>query len=452
MKRWLTRILICLLLGTMFTTAVAWTCALTVNMYEGQKRAAFVGSERRMLEITRWDAFASTRIYSTFSEGSDGFAEQRGDPTELTPSWAIELIRPTDEFMDDAVFSDTRWIEARGWPWPALRTSGGMLLRRENSEQERPTQAGIELSMEPWATPGGRLSTPRVLPLRPIVPGMLLNILVYAVAVYMLLFLPFDARRAVRRRRGCCQRCGHQLDAQQAECPECGRPRDASADHTSAANADVLELIRAVPLSVVLDVLLRAVVCIVIGVVVTIAVAVACSLIVNVYEQEPRIETEVSVMSSNRAKRYDAFGSMRIHAIHWRYRIGEQQGGDAYERLFPDYARDTRLRNDNIRRLRRSERFVDGRGWPFRALVTEVDISREDAEYVAGMPTSTWTEPGDTSRTVPRVIPLAPIWSGVLLNTLIYSVAAYILLVLPIDLFRRWRVRRKKRRAAQRHS
>jgi hypothetical protein len=63
----------------------------------------------------------------------------------------------------------------------------------------------------------------RILPLRPIWPGFLFNTLIYAAALWGLLFTPGVLRRTVRRRRGRCTRCAYDLRGIEHDvCPECG--------------------------------------------------------------------------------------------------------------------------------------------------------------------------------------------------------------------------------------
>ena len=62
-----------------------------------------------------------------------------------------------------------------------------------------------------------------VLPLRPIWPGFLIDTVFYA-AIWFALFFGFaSAKRAIRRKRGRCPRCGYDLRGNlSAGCSECG--------------------------------------------------------------------------------------------------------------------------------------------------------------------------------------------------------------------------------------
>ncbi|MCC6907956.1 MAG: hypothetical protein IT430_08465 [Phycisphaerales bacterium] len=95
------------------------------------------------------------------------------------------------------------------WPWPdrgEFEVEDGLVVENMQSS---------------------RTITPRVIPLRIIWPGAIINTLLY-VAV---LFVPFTlvpiTRHHLRRRAGRCTACGYDLrGAAHPVCPECGTPRD----------------------------------------------------------------------------------------------------------------------------------------------------------------------------------------------------------------------------------
>jgi hypothetical protein len=88
-------------------------------------------------------------------------------------------------------------------------------------------------------------------------------------------------------------------------------------------------------------------------------------------------------------------------------------------------------------------RFVDGRGIPLRSLWCERDSAGK--LLAGGIETplrSAVTSPLPIPIHYPRVLPLWPIWSGFLLNTLFYAVALWLLICGPFSLRRLIRVRR----------
>jgi hypothetical protein len=64
----------------------------------------------------------------------------------------------------------------------------------------------------------------RVLPLRPLWPGLAGNAALYAAAVWLAVPGPLLLRRTLRSRRGQCPSCGYDLrHVDHDACPECGK-------------------------------------------------------------------------------------------------------------------------------------------------------------------------------------------------------------------------------------
>jgi hypothetical protein len=108
------------------------------------------------------------------------------------------------------------WRMNIGFPWYA-------------TEVRRVTVDGVAID---WGLLGDGLEAPLrwgitgrsrtvYLPLRPILPGFLYNVIAYTTLSWLLMTLPVMLRRSLRARRGLCPRCGYQR-ANLARCPECG--------------------------------------------------------------------------------------------------------------------------------------------------------------------------------------------------------------------------------------
>ena len=63
----------------------------------------------------------------------------------------------------------------------------------------------------------------RILPLRPIWQGFVINTLFYAVILWGLYAAPFALRRCFRIKRGLCPACAYPI-GESAICTECGEP------------------------------------------------------------------------------------------------------------------------------------------------------------------------------------------------------------------------------------
>jgi len=61
----------------------------------------------------------------------------------------------------------------------------------------------------------------KVIPVRPIPSGFVINTLFYTLILWLLFVAPFTARRIIRRRRGMCEKCAYPIGVSTV-CTECG--------------------------------------------------------------------------------------------------------------------------------------------------------------------------------------------------------------------------------------
>jgi hypothetical protein len=249
MKRWTLRILLCLILGAVTTVAVAWAI-----WWFAVPREAFIGrvdmqtfswSPSPLIEDIEGDSLASRpppaeliRIAVADAERM----ERRFEPFPVAPvimtgtaaKWVIlECPVYWGEWSSTVNFRT-------GWP------SNSMTRRRIWTGHDEATTAAYDLVLALSATHFDGEDVPKSLrteyfPTLPIMPGFLLDTLFYA-AIWGGAFFGFaSAKRAIRRRRGRCPRCGYDLRGHRHEgtearrheglaagCPECGwnRPKD----------------------------------------------------------------------------------------------------------------------------------------------------------------------------------------------------------------------------------
>lgn len=112
-------------------------------------------------------------------------------------------------------------LHRAGWPWPALEATVELVDRRVQTI----TGGALLDDGRMRAINEGRsvAETQRVLPWRPVMPGFVLDAVVFGAIAWLLSFGPLVLRRAIRRRRGHCPRCGYDLRATaHNRCPECG--------------------------------------------------------------------------------------------------------------------------------------------------------------------------------------------------------------------------------------
>lgn len=155
---------------------------------------------------------------------SDGVADATEPPDRIVPACVRSFALPW-------LFGDPwprggdeqrREIQASGWPFIAL-----LAVHKQTAWFTYQDRFGIVL---PGARPmGPRGFFPRtyrrILPLRPLVPGFLLDTLAYALLWFPLLLIPGAIRARRRRTRHQCPHCAYDLRGLPlgSPCPECGQ-------------------------------------------------------------------------------------------------------------------------------------------------------------------------------------------------------------------------------------
>lgn len=207
MKRWLTRILICLILGAVTTVAVAWGCAVlmawgpskivSVPIGKTMWRHTFVSTGFGVTVNGWWEAafIIKNSVFTQMGAGDESFG------TEMQTGFPFRAA--SCEYPDYVV------VYSRGGsaapPNQSAEVVGGIHLR--------------------WLSMTDR---PAALPLRPIWPGLVIDTLLYAVLWHGLFLIWPRLRSYVRREKqrieqGCCPLCGYDLRADfNSGCPECG--------------------------------------------------------------------------------------------------------------------------------------------------------------------------------------------------------------------------------------
>ncbi len=233
MKR-LRVILLFLLLGAIVNVAVAWVIALTVTLHDltdksdGRFRAA-----DEIWSLVRFEAFGS-QIYMSRRNTIQTSEKELFRYKAYWKEYPIESVKPYWGSMEDIstlyqslsvpsehrLIREVRDFEARGWPMLSL------WCMRTHSVV---TEWGLFKDFEPRgfiATPILPIKHwgPRVLPLNPIWIGFIVNMLFYALFMWLLFPGPFVLRRIIRHRRGLCVKCAYDLrGAEHEACPECGQ-------------------------------------------------------------------------------------------------------------------------------------------------------------------------------------------------------------------------------------
>ncbi len=231
MKCWLTRLAVLLLLGAIVNVGVAWGCVLRTDLNVDPSKLASLdgiayGSTQLANEPTFWVVMVINRPtfgYVVSTHTSRGGLSRPRSTEEALPGWST--LRSPSNWDRERILSQQE--AAFGWPWLVLSwRSDRSFFYRTDPRIER-----IAYGLKIHATDSSdQLS--RVLPLRAIWPGFVINTLFYAAILWLLAFGPFAARRFIRDKRGRCIKCGYDLrgtSGGRGGCPECGWRREAAA-------------------------------------------------------------------------------------------------------------------------------------------------------------------------------------------------------------------------------
>ncbi len=246
MKRWLTKLVVFLLLGAITTIAVAWGCAFWTDVYDGSLTRVIQPSESDAYEwyfdVRRQPGSASINLWCILlvKVGSDEVAP--AIPTTVPPGFPTwNQGWPHESQVSWFGSQKVRAQEARGWPWLAMWCEHFTYFE-QTAEELRSNPAFMTykslpyrgLALKPIARPI-RPAITRVFPLGIIWTGFASCTVLYASAWFILLHMPFmftNLRQQIRRKRGHCIKCGYDLRGHSgggdfsAGCPECGWNRE----------------------------------------------------------------------------------------------------------------------------------------------------------------------------------------------------------------------------------
>lgn len=217
-------LIICFVLGVVLTLLSVPASAFVAQHFFG-----FMSGQRPrhlLVEMPSGDYFGVT-VY--------------GGPGMRAWSWGFTRVGPGLAAMHRATGSSVLRPERDPSPWWAR----GFQLEDTRSAQTVvagwPLPCAKQVATSYWmpSTPWMIREEPSVtlfgrhyiLPKSPVWRGLAANIAIYSIALYTVLFLRSDIRRALRVRAGKCERCGYQLLAEQDACPECGSSRAATPPH-----------------------------------------------------------------------------------------------------------------------------------------------------------------------------------------------------------------------------
>jgi len=215
------RICAALVLGLVTSISIAWVVAARHIDFGGTTTLTSYSDDQG--GWTR-SSFGMTHISVTNATWTDGY---KAGARALAQRWvllpAIETVNRTFETGKRSPESED-WVVAAGWPWRCAWCHA-----QQSQFWLSPTLAPGDpsINLTPAVRSGERKL--RVLPLRPLWLGLIGNMLFYSAFWFLLLSIP-ALYRTLRRRKGCCAKCGYNLKGiGSANCPECGAATAATA-------------------------------------------------------------------------------------------------------------------------------------------------------------------------------------------------------------------------------
>ncbi|MCC6908600.1 MAG: hypothetical protein IT430_11700 [Phycisphaerales bacterium] len=371
-------------------------------------------------------------------------------PFELSPATVPAAIikRCRDSQMQRYIYWPAQMEEIAGWPLPAMHVTFDRLGDLNDWKSD-----GIDISPRGRGMLRSDYFGYRALPTKPVMRGFIFNLLFYANIYLILLWvilslfrLPRRLRTALRERRGACRMCGYSLQQITSErCPECGAVRAIPPAYCAIVDRRRM--------------LFGAHRAIGAGIVVTIGLAWGAAWTCEVFSNQPQVGRAIDVDAAERCVlQFSNAGSDRFVVWHMRgdevARVEDtlmmsstiNMGGVAGERRnslyfthilgpitagFTDIA--PRWLERDYEELDASDdrpaHFISSaHGFPFRCLSSRLSLLGE-GEWKAralfdAIEIPKRRDPMAFQRSEFQMVgtlPIRPIWTGLITNTLIYA-------------------------------
>lgn len=233
MRRYVLPILLCLLLGCLITTAVAWAIAwfspehALRNDVDAERFSALSHFDDRTWSVDVVQRFGMIHVTAEPGWTMAPSLAPASPERDRIPWWSIARTRRPE--YDESTFPPFPRISetACGFPFLAMRYrydwtnqpagfSGNIhtFTRLHNAIPiSDPNASGVNI----WR------NQIHALPLQPIWPSFLVNTFIYAAIIAFAIFGIRGTRRALRRSRNQCIACGYPIGTSPV-CTECGRP------------------------------------------------------------------------------------------------------------------------------------------------------------------------------------------------------------------------------------
>jgi hypothetical protein len=227
MRRAIKTLFACLAIALVASLAVAWGLAcvrldgdVDDTWFESHEEAPYWSLERRVqpgFERLVWTAYDG-RFSNAPGTNLESVLLLPERIYTAPPSWSSVDWHARPHAAEARFF----WLKieaATGWPMMAMH--GAMEV--DFSSHPHSVRAVGSIPIDRHYPQLEDFYGARLIPLRPIWPGLLANTVFYGVILWALWFTPGAVRRGLRRRRGACVRCGYdRRGISGGRCAECG--------------------------------------------------------------------------------------------------------------------------------------------------------------------------------------------------------------------------------------
>lgn len=237
-------IAIFLILGAIVNVLVAWGCAVFVDavrthgevtrgQYTYEVKAHH--AHYHLWYVLTWSKPGAAYYYYDESIDDEHYqAAIDADNAAIRSAWPY-WARPLELYVESGTELWSRRVDARGWPTVSLWSDDEADRWFDDQMWRLKSSGSLDIGLEPWPRHVDEGPRQRVLPLRPIWRGIIINTLFYSLVLCLLFVTVMQSRLAVRRLRHRCPKCAYLLKGQTVPgCPECGWGRPGATDHPAA--------------------------------------------------------------------------------------------------------------------------------------------------------------------------------------------------------------------------
>ena len=240
MKKHLRTILLFLILGSILNIAVAWGLAIAINIYQVQDQYGSdlisvnsIENVYRTVRIRKIAGIKHLELYWSVFHGSSINGPSM-PASRILSSWGSLTHSPPEQIWSTQTILVKYEALASGWPKTAFLCD--LIVKRDSdlNNNDIGLRGGFLAPLPEWTIPsplGWRTKNhARFIPYHPILSGVMVNTLFYALILWILFPGRYLLRSWRRIQKGLCRKCGYIVSVNAVHpkaspnCTECGTP------------------------------------------------------------------------------------------------------------------------------------------------------------------------------------------------------------------------------------